>query len=103
MLTESSWPGNVRQLKHCIERAVVTTSGPLLRVPAPSEVDSKRTEDDLRSVSRAAVKEAERNRILHALEQAAGNRVKAAKLLRISRAGLYNKLKAYGIGETLPG
>jgi two-component system response regulator HydG len=102
VLTESSWRGNVRELQHYIERAVVTTSGPLLRVPAPSEVDSKRTEDDLRSVSRAAVKEAERKRILHALEQAAGNRVKAAKLLSISRAGLYNKLKAYGIGETLP-
>lgn len=102
VLTESSWRGNVRELQHYIERAVVTTSGPLLRVPASSEVDSKRTEHDLRSVSRAAVKEAERNRILQALEQAAGNRVKAAKLLRISRAGLYNKLKAYGIGETLP-
>ena len=42
----------------------------------------------------------ERARIVQALRQASGNRVRAAKLLKISRAGLYNKLRAYGLNET---
>jgi two-component system response regulator AtoC len=48
-------------------------------------------------VSRGAAQQAERVRILEALQEAQGNRVKAARILKISRAGLYNKLKAYQI------
>jgi two-component system response regulator AtoC len=43
------------------------------------------------------VAQAERTRIVDALEKTAGNRLKAAKLLKISRASLYNKLRAYSI------
>ena len=39
----------------------------------------------------------EKSAIEHAIERAGGNRTKAAKLLGISRASLYNKLKQYGI------
>jgi DNA-binding NtrC family response regulator len=60
---------------------------------------SKPVEHDLRSVSRGAVTHAERTRIVQALHQASGNRAKAAKLLKISRAGLYNKLRDYNIRE----
>jgi two-component system response regulator AtoC len=48
-------------------------------------------------VSRGAVMQAERMRIMQALQQAGSNRVKAAKLLKISRASLYNKLRSYHI------
>jgi DNA-binding NtrC family response regulator len=50
-------------------------------------------------VSRGAVKQAERARILQALQHANGNRAKTAKLLKISRASLYNKLRGYNIHE----
>jgi two-component system response regulator AtoC len=43
------------------------------------------------------VSHTEQTRILEALKKTNGNRVKAAKLLRISRASLYNKLRAYSI------
>jgi transcriptional regulator of acetoin/glycerol metabolism len=43
------------------------------------------------------VAQTERDRIIDALERTAGNRLKAAKLLKISRASLYNKLRAYRI------
>ena len=43
------------------------------------------------------MKKAERARIIQALEQSHGNRVKAAKHLKISRAGLYNKLREYNL------
>jgi two-component system response regulator AtoC len=98
-LTEAPWPGNVRELQHYIERAVVTTTGPALSCADLVTSGSKSAEHDLRSVSRGAVTQAERMRIVQALQQAGGNRVKTAKLLKISRASLYNKLRDYNIRE----
>ncbi|HET7439046.1 MAG TPA: sigma-54 dependent transcriptional regulator [Nitrospira sp.] len=96
-LTEASWPGNVRELQHYIERAVVTTAGPELTCKDIVAMGSEPSALDLRSVSRSAMKKAERARIIQALEQSHGNRVKAAKHLKISRAGLYNKLREYNL------
>lgn len=97
LLRDAPWPGNVRQLQHYIERAVVTTVGPSL--PCQDLLDQSLGEEDesLRSASRGAVAQTERTRIVDALQKTAGNRLKAAKLLRISRASLYNKLRAYSI------
>jgi two-component system response regulator AtoC len=96
-LTQAPWPGNVRELQHYIERAVVTTTGPALSCADLVTAGSKPAEHDLRSVSRGAVTQAERMRIVQALHQAGGNRVKTSKLLKISRASLYNKLQQYDI------
>lgn len=96
-LRDAPWPGNVRELQHYIERAVVTTTGRSL-VCDDLVSDGIVTEDEsLRSASREAVAQAERTRIVDALQKTAGNRLKAAKLLKISRASLYNKLRAYSI------
>ena len=96
-LRDAPWPGNVRQLQHYIERAVVTTTGPWLRCDDLLDVDAADKHESLRSASRGAVAQTERARIVDALQKTAGNRLKAAKLLKISRASLYNKLRAYGI------
>ncbi len=96
-LTETSWPGNVRELQHYIERAIVTTTGPALSCADLVAAGSKSAEHGLRSVSRGAVTQAERMRIVQALQQVGGNRVKAARLLKISRASLYNKIRDYQI------
>jgi two-component system response regulator AtoC len=100
-LTKASWPGNIRELEHTIERAIVTVQGPQLTrqdffgragsaQPSPVEVD-------LRSVARNAAQTAERVRILEALCQTSGKKARAARLLKISRASLYNKLRTYEI------
>jgi two-component system response regulator AtoC len=97
-LADAPWPGNVRELQHAIERAVVTANGPRLTAKdffASAGTAAEAT--DLRSIARTAAQSAERARIEQALHNAGGNRVKAAKLLRISRASLYNKLRAYGM------
>lgn len=99
VLTQAPWPGNVRELQHYIERAVVTTAGPALSCPDLAPAGAQSAARDLRSVSRGAATQAERMRIVQALQQAGGNRVKAAKLLKISRASLYNKLRDYNIRE----
>ena len=98
-LTDADWPGNVRELQHAVERAVVTAQGPQLTAWdffKTAETSSEK-EPDLRSVARTAAQRAERACIEQALHDTSGNRMKAARLLRISRAGLYNKLRDYGI------
>jgi len=96
-LSQAVWPGNVRELQHYIERAVVTTTGPTLAcndIVAPGSVALG---EDLRSATRGVVTQAERTRIVDALKKTGGNRLRAAKLLKISRASLYNKLRSYHI------
>ncbi len=95
-LGKAPWPGNIRELQHYIERAVVTTTGPTITCEDLLTPDTV-VEEDLRSATRGAVAQAERTRIVDALKKTGGNRAKAAKLLKISRASLYNKLRAYRI------
>ncbi len=99
-LMNAPWPGNIRELEHLIERAVVTTSGPQVTQAHLFGSNPSRTtpaETDLRTVARTAAQQAERTRIEEALRQASGNRSYAARLLKVSRANLYNKLRAYQI------
>jgi two-component system response regulator AtoC len=96
-LSEAAWPGNVRELQHYIERAVVTTTGPTLARHDFVALGSVAVDEDLRSATRGAVSRAERARIADALKKTGGNRLRAAKLLKISRASLYNKIRTYRI------
>jgi two-component system response regulator AtoC len=96
-LTQASWPGNVRELQHYIERAVVTTTGPELSCNDIVAMGSEPAGHGLRTVARGATRQAERARIFQALQQTGSNRAKAAKLLKISRASLYNKIRDYQI------
>ena len=98
-LTQTSWPGNVRELQHYLERAVVTTTGPELSCRDIVAMGSVSAGHDLRTVARGATRQAERARILQALQQTGSNRAQAAKLLKISRASLYNKLRTYGMRD----
>jgi two-component system, NtrC family, response regulator HydG len=96
-LCNAPWPGNIRELQHTIERAVVTTTGPNLMCNDINAMEPRDEPTDLRSAAREAVSRSERASILDALKKTSGNRVKAAKLLKISRANLYNKLRDYSI------
>ncbi|KAF4515784.1 hypothetical protein B566_EDAN000019 [Ephemera danica] len=96
-LSGAAWPGNVRELQHYIERAVVTTTGPDLTCGDIVALGSKAHEEGLQAVVRDAVSLTERTRIVEALRRTGGNRLRAAKLLKISRAGLYNKLREYDL------
>jgi two-component system response regulator AtoC len=98
-LSQAAWPGNVRELQHFIERAVVTTTGPTLACTDLVAPGSVALGEDLRSATRGAVAQAERARIVDALKKTGGNRLRAAKLLKVSRASLYNKLRDYNIRE----
>ena len=87
-----TWGGNVRELKRVVRMAVLHTDGDTVTADA-LEFD----EMPLAADASLALNDMERKQIIHALEQAKGNRTLAAALLGIGRTTLYNKMKAYGI------
>jgi two-component system, NtrC family, response regulator AtoC len=103
-LLHYDWPGNVRELENCVARAVTLGDHKTIDVadlpPAirgdQSEANSF-TAADAASLSTTALAEMERMTILRVFEQANGDKALAGKMLGISRATLYRKLKRYKI------
>jgi transcriptional regulator with PAS, ATPase and Fis domain len=118
-LTTYAWPGNVRELKAVVERAVLLSGGgdvgvrhlafvpqplpgasppppgPAPIAPAAPSVAPIDARDDLSFLSQA--QREDRERIIVALDQCAGNQTRAAQRLAISRTTLVNKLALYRI------
>jgi len=103
-LLQYDWPGNVRELENCIARAVtlgdqhvidVQDLPPAIRTEQPAS--SELTPQDANSLSTTALAEMEKMTILRVFEQAHGDKALAGKMLGISRATLYRKLKRYNI------
>jgi len=103
------WPGNVRELENCIERAVALGDQEMIEVsdlpPAvckQKEWISSGDEADLdfepAASSNTDLEELERETIQRVFEQVHGDKARARKMLGISRATLYRKLKRYNIG-----
>ncbi len=93
LLTSYAWPGNVRELKNAIERAALLTTGDRIE---PEHLPMEKM--SLPLVGEATSEDqAERQRILDALEKTAGNQTRAAALLGIGRRTLTTKLTKYGI------
>lgn len=103
VLLDHSYPGNVRELKHIIEHAVLLYRGGLLdKNVLPSYLFSKRaaaSPSESTSFSGDGMKESlsltERNELLNALRNHGWNRLKAAEALRINRTTLWRKMKKH--------
>jgi len=94
-LAEYHWPGNVRQLKNIIERAVVLTKGDSLALhDLPEEFyPAGKIPEMMKTVTaRKTLKEIELNAIKEALQKCDGNKSKAARMLGISRKAFYKRL-----------
>ena len=103
-LLQYDWPGNVRELENCIARAVTLGDGMTIDVAdLPPAIRSEQAEAgspraaEASSLSTTALAEMERVTILRVFEQAHGDKALAGKMLGISRATLYRKLKRYNI------
>ncbi|MBI5308875.1 MAG: sigma-54-dependent Fis family transcriptional regulator [Planctomycetes bacterium] len=122
ILVEYSWPGNIRELKNVIERAVLITGketlspelvapielikkvpGEMLAVNADAADDADGTrvdsgeggaKQDVRSLANI-----EKQYIQKVLKETSWKRTEAAKILGINRTTLYNKIKEYGLGQ----
>jgi DNA-binding NtrC family response regulator len=95
------WPGNVRELENCIARAVALGDHKIIDVgDLTPEIrgasDSAATREDA-ALSTTALADLERMTILRVFEQAGGDKALAGRMLGISRATLYRKLKRYNI------
>ena len=105
LLEQYDWPGNVRELEHVIERAITLAHGPiLLEDDLPLEIRevssdiscTRHTESALTAARRKAAL-ISRSQLLHALDQASGNKVHAADVLGISRWALNRLLQKHGL------
>jgi transcriptional regulator with PAS, ATPase and Fis domain len=95
------WPGNVRELSNMIESAFTFGSGPLITLAdlpaALAGLQTHRRTDSEHTRAVSTFAEAERELITRALETTGGNKLAAARLLRISRKKLYAKIAKYGL------
>lgn len=111
ILLEYKWPGNIRELKNVVERAVLIAGNGILYPEIGVSIDSRKgcaintnvSDDknydgennetlDIRSLSNI-----ERQHIQKVLNETSWRRTEAAKILGINRTTLYNKIKEYGL------
>ncbi|MBQ7207341.1 MAG: sigma-54-dependent Fis family transcriptional regulator [Lentisphaeria bacterium] len=101
-LCEAPWPGNIRELRNCMESMVVLNRGDVLTDDAlPPEIaragsdlpqETITGEPEKESAPGLAIRDAEIRLIEQALEKCGGNRTRAAEMLGISRRTLQRKL-----------
>jgi DNA-binding NtrC family response regulator len=96
-LKTSPWPGNIRELRNCIERAVLVSGGPEITVEDLSAPAAVPVADALPAVGAMTMDEIERAMILKTLKHHNGNVSKVAESLGLSRAALYRRFEKYGI------
>jgi DNA-binding NtrC family response regulator len=103
-LLQYDWPGNVRELENCIARAITLGDHETIDViDLPPAIRTEQADSgvapmqDAASLSTTALAEMEKMTILRVFEQANGDKALAGKMLGISRATLYRKLKRYNI------
>jgi transcriptional regulator of acetoin/glycerol metabolism len=102
------WPGNVRELENCLERAVALGDQGIIEVKdlPPAIVSTEKQRDALASpgfsdhasdLRATDLEDIERATIARVFSQVNGDKAVAGKMLGISRATLYRKLKRYNI------
>ena len=107
MLVEYSWPGNIRELKHTVERAFLLSRGETLR---SHDLKFSQLEEDFAPTGRSeamspddadlSLEAIEQRHILGVLENQGWNKSRAAQVLGIERSTLDRKLKKYGLNKS---
>ncbi len=104
LLAAFSWPGNIRQLQHVVERAVILASGNELQIAdLPLEFRQTGTAanspESLRSRFRDKTDESERAMLIEALRQSNGNAAEAIRLTGFSERHFYRLLRKHRISR----
>ncbi len=104
LLMKYPWPGNIRELRNTIERAMILGSGEVIMPEhLPKEIATGSPVEDTVPASfqipkgGVDLKDLEKDLVQQALKQASGNQVHAGRLLGISRDALRNRMKKYGM------
>jgi DNA-binding NtrC family response regulator len=102
-LSKHHWPGNIRELKNVIDRAILletTDKIGMSSIIIDSEEMQESNEQIALNINNAidfSLSKAEKELIAKAMQQTSGQKTRAASLLGITRATLYAKLKQYNI------
>jgi len=88
------FPGNVRELDHVIERAVLMSTGPQIKA---RDLGLSTGGGDARGLEEMSLEEVEAYLIKKALARAGGNARQAAEALGLSRSAFYRRLQQYGL------
>ncbi len=111
LLLEYHWPGNIRELKNVIERAVLIANGDILLPELIVTIDSEKkvttgtihmgnngeNNEEPNTRSLASI---EKQHIQKVLNETSWRRTEAAKILGINRTTLYNKIREYGLNQS---
>ncbi|HVL69309.1 MAG TPA: sigma-54 dependent transcriptional regulator [Vicinamibacterales bacterium] len=98
-LMSHSFPGNVRELRNMVERAIVCAAGPVLQ---PADFGLGAGAAAPVPALAVSLEEVERRHVAAILEQTGGNVSQAARILDIDRVTLYNKIRKYGLRDGVP-
>ena len=93
-LKRHDWPGNIRELKNVINIAARNVEGSVITA---TDLLISRSSPETRDTLRLRDSNAERQRIIEALEKTEGNKTQAASLLGIDRSTLRNKMAKFGL------
>src|SRR5581483_9845742 len=93
VLTQYTWPGNIRELQNLVERAVVLSRGPMLEPPFAELI---RVKPDA-PAEPVTLEDAERAHILQTLRKTNGQLTGAAAMLGVPRTTLFYKIRRLGI------
>jgi len=94
-IQNNQWPGNVRQLQHSIERAVLMADG--RKIKSGDILPGASDQDLTNGARRPTLAQLEEISIRDSIQRNGGNLSKVARELGVARSTLYNKLKTYGI------
>ena len=95
-LSKYSWPGNIRELQHAIERAIIMSEGNVL-MPDDFFFLVQKQDNQNEAADNLNLDDVEKNVILRAINKHSGNISKAAKELGLTRASLYRRLEKHGL------
>ena len=90
-----SWPGNIRELQHAMERAVILSTGNMIREDA-FEGTSRSTSSFI-AMNSFQIEEMEKQLVMKILKKYSGNITEAARDLGITRQALYRRIEKYGM------
>ena len=95
-LNQYQWPGNIRELQHSMERAVIMSDSDIIQPDdfLLSSRSEKLAEIEINSYN---LEEIERNIIIKVLKQNQGNVSQAAHVLGLTRTSLYRRIEKYGL------
>ena len=94
VLLEHSWPGNIRELDHAVERGVLMAQGTLVKA---SDLGLRQSKESSRRLEEMSLEEVEFFLIKKALSRYEGNVSQAAEALGLSRSALYRRLQRFGL------